>query len=245
MTDFYYAGGSPAVMAELQKEGLINDKQMTVYGKPLGDTLKEIKAQIRDKEIIHEIKNPIHKKGGLAILTGNIAPDGAIVKQAAVSPDMMKRSGPAKIFHSEEEAVKAIMDNEIKKGDVVIIRYEGPRGGPGMREMLSPTSTLAGMGLDKDVALITDGRFSGATRGACIGHVSPEAAAKGPIAIVKKGDIVEIDIPNKKIEVKLSDDEIRKRISALPRFEIKVKKGYLARYANLVSSADKGAVLPR
>ena len=218
---------------------------MTVYGKTLGEMLDEIGAEIKDRRVIHSIDDPVHKTGGLAILTGNLAPDGSIVKQAAVSPEMMKRSGPARVFHSEEEAVSAIMEKKIKKGDIVVIRYEGPKGGPGMREMLSPTSVLVGMGLDKDVALITDGRFSGATRGACIGHVSPEAAAKGPIAAIQDGDIIEIDIPERRLDVRLSDEEIRKRLSSLPEFEPKIKHGYLRRYAMLVSSADKGAVLSR
>ncbi len=245
MTDFYYAGGSPAVLAELRKEGLIDEDQMTVYGKPLGETLSDINARIKDADVIHGIDDPVHEKGGLAILTGNIAPDGSIVKQAAVSADMMKRSGPARIFHSEEDAVRAMMDNQVKKGDVVVIRYEGPKGGPGMREMLSPTSVLAGMGLDKDVALITDGRFSGATRGACIGHVSPEAAAKGPIAAVQEGDVIEIDIPNRQINLRIPEEEMGRRLKSLPVFEPKIREGYLARYAMIVSSADKGAVLPR
>ena len=245
ITDFYYAGGSPAVLSELRKAGLIDDKQMTVYGKTLGEMLDEIGSEIKDRRVIHSIDDPVHKTGGLAILTGNLAPDGSIVKQAAVSPEMMKRSGPARVFHSEEEAVSAIMEKKIKKGDIVVIRYEGPKGGPGMREMLSPTSVLVGMGLDKDVALITDGRFSGATRGACIGHVSPEAAAKGPIAAIQDGDIIEIDIPERRLDVRLSDEEIRKRLSSLPEFEPKIKHGYLRRYAMLVSSADKGAVLSR
>ena len=178
-------------------------------------------------------------------MTGNLAPDGAIVKQAAVAEEMLEHSGPTRIFSSEEEAYQAIMDAKIKKGDVVVVRYEGPRGGPGMQEMLSPTSALAGMGMDKEVALITDGRFSGASRGSAIGHVSPEAAAKGPIAAIKEGDIIEIDIPNNKLNVKLSEDEIQQRLAELPEFEPKIKSGYLARYAQMVSSADKGAVFPR
>ena len=245
MIDFYYAGGTPAVLSELRKAGFIDEKQMTVYGKTLGEMLDEIGAKIKDKRVIHSIEDPVHKTGGLAILTGNLAPDGSIVKQSAVAPEMMKRGGPARVFHSEEEAVSAMMEKRIKKGDIVVIRYEGPKGGPGMREMLSPTSVLVGMGLDKDVALITDGRFSGATRGACIGHVSPEAAAKGPIAAVQEGDIIEIDIPERRIEIKVSDEEIRRRLSRLPEFEPKIKHGYLRRYAMLVSSADKGAVLAR
>ncbi len=245
IVDLFYAGGVPAILEELNKKGLINADQMTVCGLSMGEMLHEINAGIKDTSVIHTIEDPVHETGGLAVLTGNLAPDGSIVKQAAVDPSMLKNSGPARIFHSEEDAVAAIMDNKIKKGDVVVIRYEGPRGGPGMREMLSPTSTLAGMGMDKDVALITDGRFSGATRGACIGHISPEAAASGPIAAVQEGDIIEIDIPNKTINVRLTDEEIQKRLAQLPEFEPKVKTGYLARYAKDVSSADRGAVLPK
>jgi dihydroxy-acid dehydratase len=245
MSDFYYAGGSPAVLAELRKARLIDDSQMTVAGISLGQLLEKIKAGIKDTKVIHSIEKPIHEKGGLAILTGNLAPDGSIVKQSAVAPEMMKRDGPARVFHSEEEAVSAMLQKKIKKGEIVVIRYEGPKGGPGMREMLSPTSVLVGMGLDKDVALITDGRFSGATRGACIGHVSPEAASKGPIAAVQDGDIIEIDIPAKKIELKISEQELQKRLSNLPEFQPKVRHGYLARYAMFVSSADRGAVFPR
>jgi len=184
-------------------------------------------------------------KTSLGILTGNLAPDGAIVKQAAVSEEMLIHSGPARIFNSEEEVFEAIMDSRVKKGDVIVVRYEGPRGGPGMREMLSPTSALAGMGMDKDVALITDGRFSGASRGAAIGHVSPEAAAKGPIAALREGDIIEINIPNKTLNVKLTQKEIDKRIADLPAFEPRIKSGYLARYSQMVSSADRGAVFQR
>ena len=245
IVDLFYAGGVPAILEELNKKGLINADQMTVCGLSMGEMLHEINAGIKDTSVIHTIEDPVHETGGLAVLTGNLAPDGSIVKQAAVDPSMLKNSGPARIFHSEEDAVAAIMDNKIKKGDVVVIRYEGPRGGPGMREMLSPTSTLAGMGMDKDVALITDGRFSGATRGACIGHISPEAAASGPIAAVQEGDIIEIDIPNKTINVRLTDEEIQKRLAQLPEFEPKVKTGYLARYAKDVSSANRGAVLPK
>jgi dihydroxy-acid dehydratase len=179
------------------------------------------------------------------VLTGNLAPDGAIVKQAAVADEMLQHSGPARIFSSEEDAFQAIMDARIKKGDVIVVRYEGPKGGPGMQEMLSPTSALAGMGMDKEVALITDGRFSGASRGSAIGHVSPEAAAGGPIAALKEGDIIDIDIPNNQLNVKLSADEIRQRLADLPEFEPKIQNGYLARYAQMVSSADKGAVFPR
>lgn len=245
IVDLFRAGGVPAIMAELKKGKLIHEKTMTVYGKPLGKMLDEIKAGIKNKDVIRPLEAPVHKTGGLAVLFGNIAPDGAIVKQAAVAEEMLKHTGPARIFSSEEDAFAAIMGKKIKKGDVVLIRYEGPKGGPGMREMLSPTAAVAGIGLDKEVALITDGRFSGATRGASIGHISPEAAAGGPIAAVQEGDLIEIDIVNKKLNVKLSDEEIQKRLAKLPAFEPKVKKGYLARYAQLVSSADKGAVFPK
>ncbi|MDX2439141.1 MAG: dihydroxy-acid dehydratase [Desulfobacterales bacterium] len=243
--DLFYAGGVPAILTELRKAKLINDQQMTVYGKPLGEMLYEIRAGIKDPSVIRPVDNPVHETGGLAVLTGNLAPDGAIVKQVAVADEMMKHSGPARVFDNEEDAVSAIMGKIIQKGEVIVIRYEGPRGGPGMREMLSATSAVAGMGMDKDVALITDGRFSGATHGASIGHISPEAAAKGPIAIIRDGDIIHIDIPNKKLNIKLSDDEIRKRTKELPEFELKIKTGCLARYAKIVSSAEKGAVFPK
>ncbi|MCJ7773062.1 MAG: dihydroxy-acid dehydratase, partial [Desulfobacterales bacterium] len=243
--DLYYAGGVPAIMSELRKEKLVNTKQMTVYGKPLGKMLDDIKAKINDPSVIRPIGNPVHKAGSLAVLTGNIAPDGSIVKRAAVAEEMLRHSGPARVFNSEEEAFQAIINRNIQEGDVLVIRFEGPKGGPGMREMLSPTSALAGMGMDKSVALITDGRFSGATRGSAIGHVSPEAAANGPIAIIEEGDIIEIDIPNKKLNLKVSEEEIQRRISQLPEFEAKIKSGYLARYASMVSSADKGAVFPK
>ncbi|MBW2428540.1 MAG: dihydroxy-acid dehydratase [Deltaproteobacteria bacterium] len=245
VVDFYYAGGIPAIMAELKQSELIHPDTITVYGKSLAEMLQETQAGIKDSAVIRSVKNPVHSTGGLAVLTGNLAPDGAIVKQAAVAEEMLKHSGPARIFSSEEEAFQAIMDAKIKKGDVVVVRYEGPRGGPGMQEMLSPTSALAGMGMDKEVALITDGRFSGASRGSAIGHVSPEAAAKGPIAAIKEGDIIEIDIPKNKLNVKLSEDEIQQILAELPEFESKIKSDYLARYAQMVSSADKGAVFPR
>ena len=245
VVDLFYAGGIPAILAELQKAQLIKENPPTVYGNSIGDMLKEINAGVKDYGIIRSIEKPVHATGGLAILTGNLAPDGAIVKQAAVSEEMLTHTGPARIFNSEEDVFKAIMDAQINKGEVIVVRYEGPKGGPGMREMLSPTSALAGMGMDKDVALITDGRFSGASRGSAIGHVSPEAAAKGPIAALQEGDMIEIDIPNKKLNVQLTDKEIRQRLDDLPEFENKVKTGYLARYAQLVSSADKGAVFQR
>jgi dihydroxy-acid dehydratase len=245
VVDLYYAGGIPAIMAELRKFGLINDRTMTVYGKPMGVMLDEIEAGIKDAEVIRPVDKPVHATGGLAILTGNLAPNGAIVKQAAVAPEMLRHSGPARIFDSEEDAFEAVMEGTIRNGDVMVVRYEGPKGGPGMREMLSPTSALAGMGMDKNVALITDGRFSGASRGAAIGHISPEAAAGGPIAALRDGDIIEIDIPAKTLNVKLSDKELAKRIAGLAEFEPKIKTGYLARYAMQVSSADKGAVFPK
>jgi dihydroxy-acid dehydratase len=245
VVDLFYAGGIPAILAELQKAKLIKENPQTVYGKSVADMLTEIRAGVKDYEVIRSIETPVHPTGGLAILTGNLAPEGAIVKQAAVAEEMLTHSGPARIFNSEEDVFKAIMDAKIKKGQVIVVRYEGPKGGPGMREMLSPTSALAGMGMDKDVALITDGRFSGASRGAAIGHVSPEAAAKGPIAALREGDVIEIDIPHKTLNVQLTDDEIRQRLDALPEFEPKVKTGYLARYTQMVSSADLGAVFQR
>jgi len=245
VVDLYYAGGVPAIMAELKKDKLIHHKTMTVYGRPLGKMLKDIKAEIKDTSVIRTLDQPVHPIGSLAVLSGNLAPDGAIVKQAAVAKEMLKHSGPARVFDSEEEAFRAIVGQKIKEGDVLVIRYEGPKGGPGMREMLSPTSALAGMGMDKSVALITDGRFSGATRGSAVGHVSPEAAAKGPIAAVREGDIIEIDIPGKQLNLKISSEEIQSRLSLLPEFEPKIKHGYLARYAAMVSSADRGAVFPK
>ena len=238
--DLHDAGGIPAVINELVKNGMINNNALTVTGKSISENCA--KSEILNKDVIRPVSAPVHVDGGLAVLTGNIAPDGAIVKKGAVAPEMLKHSGPAKVFASEEEAVEAIFGGKIVKGDVVVIRYEGPRGGPGMREMLTPTSVIAGMGLDKDVALITDGRFSGATRGASIGHVSPEAAAKGPIAAIQNGDIIEIDIDACSLNVKLSDEEIKKRLSELGEFKPKITEGYMKRYAMLVSSADKGAV---
>ena len=245
VVDFFYAGGIPAIMAELEKHDLIHTQPMTVYTKPFGEMLTEIHAGIKDPSVIRSVENPVHSTGGLAVLTGNLAPKGAIVKQAAVADEMLKHSGPARIFSSEEDAFQAIVGGKIRKGEVIVVRYEGPRGGPGMQEMLSPTSALAGIGMDKEVALITDGRFSGASRGSAIGHISPEAAAKGPIAAIQEGDIIDIDIPNKKLDVKLSEEEIQNRLAKLPEFEPKIKSGYLARYATMVSSADKGAVFPR
>ena len=241
MEDLELAGGVYAVMKELEKKNLINTSLLTVSAKTVKENLNNVVNF--NNEIIRDIDNPYTKTGGIAVLFGNLAPDGCVVKRSAVDEKMLKHEGPARVFDSEEDAIKAIYDKKIKSNDVVIIRYEGPKGGPGMREMLNPTSAIAGMGLDKEVALITDGRFSGATRGASIGHVSPEAASGGNIAYVNDGDIISIDIPNYKIELKVSDDELKKRKENTVLKEPKVKTGYLARYAKLVSSADKGAIL--
>ena len=241
MEDLDLAGGVYAVMKELEKKNLINDSLLTVTGKTVKENLANVKNF--DEEVIRNIDNPYTKTGGIAILFGNLAPDGCVVKRSAVSESMLKHEGPARVFDSEEDAIKAIYDKKINSGDVVVIRYEGPKGGPGMREMLNPTSAIAGMGLDKEVALITDGRFSGATRGASIGHVSPEAASGGNIAYVNEGDIISIDIPNYKIELKVSESELENRKKNTTLKEPKVKTGYLARYAKVVSSADKGAIL--
>jgi len=239
--DLYAAGGVQAVMKELSKKNLIHLDLLTVTGKTVGENIE--KAFVRDNTVIRDIENPYSATGGLAILRGNIAPDGAVVKRSAVADEMLVHKGPARVFDSEDEAIAAIYGGKINKGDVVIIRYEGPKGGPGMREMLSPTSAIAGMGLDKDVALITDGRFSGASRGASIGHVSPEAMEGGPIAAVKEGDIISIDIPNGRLNVELSEEEIAERMRQWKAPEPRITKGYLGRYAKMVSSASKGAVL--
>ena len=235
------AGGVYAVIKELTKGDLIDTSVMTVTGKTMGENIAD--AVNRNTDIIRPLEDPFMKTGGIAVLRGNIAPDGCVVKQSAVLPEMMQHEGPARVFDSEDEAIRVIYDGGIKSGDVVVIRYEGPKGGPGMREMLNPTSAIAGMGLDASVALITDGRFSGATRGASIGHVSPEAASGGNIALVQEGDIIAIDIANHSIELKVSDEELAKRRAAWVCPEPKIKTGYLARYAKLVSSADKGAIL--
>ena len=241
MEDLERAGGVYAVMAELAKKGLIDTSLPTCTGKTIAENLEGVAN--RNPDIIRPLENPYSKTGGIAVLKGNLAPDGCVVKQSAVAPEMMVHQGPARVFDSEEEAIKAIYAGAIKPGDVVVIRYEGPRGGPGMREMLNPTSAIAGMGLDKDVALITDGRFSGATRGASIGHVSPEAAAGGPIGLVEEGDLIAIDIPAHSITLKVPDGELAARRAKWTCPGSKVKTGYLARYAKLVSSADRGAVL--
>ena len=236
--DLDLAGGIPAVMQEICQ--LLNLEAQTVLGKSVGETIKE--AKVKNREVIRSLSNPYSITGGISILFGNLAPEGAVVKSAAVAPGMLIHQGPARVFDSEEAATTAIMKGEFKSGEVIIIRYEGPKGGPGMREMLTPTSLVSGMDMDDKVALITDGRFSGATRGAAIGHVSPEAAERGPIATVKDGDIVKIDIPNHKIEVELPQKEIEQRLNLLPPFEPKIKAGYLKRYADKVTSASTGAV---
>ncbi len=239
--DLDRAGGIPAVLLELSKAGLLNEDCITVTGKTVARNIEDVKT--RDPEVIRPTNNPYHEKGGLAVLFGNLAPGGCVVKQSAVLDNMLRHKGPARIFDAEEQATKAIMEGDIRKGDVVVIRYEGPMGGPGMREMLTPTSAIAGMGLDANVALLTDGRFSGGTRGASIGHISPEAAQGGPIAIVEEGDTIVIDIPAKTITLDLSEAEIAKRLSSWSRPEPKITHGYMARYAKQVSSADKGAVI--
>lgn len=241
--DLDAAGGIPAVMAELLKHGLIDGEALTVTGQKVKDNL--VGKKILNYQVIRPVENPYSSTGGIAVLRGNLAPEGAVVKRSAVAEEMLRHRGPARVFDSEEEAQNALMNGEIKKGDVIIIRYEGPKGGPGMREMLSPTATLAGLGLDKDVALLTDGRFSGATRGAAIGHISPEAAEGGPIAVVQDGDIINIDIPNCRLDVELSEEEISRRLKNWRQPEPKVKTGYLARYAKAVTSASTGAILPK
>lgn len=239
--DLHEAGGIPAVLKELLKGNLIHSSALTVSGKTIGEIAKE--AIIRDRNVIRPLEDPYAKDGGLAILYGNLAPEGAVVKKSAVSPKMLKHKGPARIFNSEEEAIKEIYAGKINKGDIVVIRYEGPKGGPGMREMLGPTSALAGMGLDEDVALITDGRFSGGSRGAAIGHISPEAAEGGPIALIQDGDIIEIDIPERKLNVLLSEDELKERKRTWKPIKREIEFSYLRRYAALVTSASHGAVL--
>lgn len=239
--DLYQAGGVQAVMKELTKKNLLHLDLITATGNTVAVNIE--KAAILDNNVIRDINNPYSETGGIAVLKGNIAPDGAVVKRSGVAEEMLCHKGPARVFDSEDDAIKAIYGGEIKKGDIVIIRYEGPKGGPGMREMLGPTSAIAGMGLDRDVALLTDGRFSGASRGASIGHISPEAMEGGPIAIVKDGDIISINIPAGKLDVELSEKEIEERLKSWKAPEPRIKTGYLGRYARLVSSASKGAVL--
>lgn len=240
MEDFYQAGGIQALYHELNKDGFVNAQCLTVTGKTIGDNIKS--TPVRDHSVIRPLSDPYSSSGGLAILFGNLAPQGAVVKKSAVDASMLQHRGPARVFNSEEEAVHAILDNKINSGDVIVIRYEGPRGGPGMREMLTPTSAIAGMGLDKEVALITDGRFSGATRGASIGHISPEAAAGGLIGLVEEGDLINIDIPGLSLELlvdqKILEERGTRRKVPVPR----ITSGYMKRYAEMVQSASTGAV---
>jgi dihydroxy-acid dehydratase len=240
LEDLDAAGGVQAVMKRISALGVIQEKALTVTGKTVGQNIKA--ARVLDDEVIRPLKNPYTKEGGIAILRGNLAPDGAVVKQSAVAENMLVNEGKARVFDSEDDAIAAIMGGKIKPGNVVVIRYEGPKGGPGMREMLSPTSAIAGMGLDTTVSLLTDGRFSGGTRGAAIGHISPEAAEGGPIGLIREGDTIAIDIPGKKITLKISPDEMKKRKKAFKPRPQEIKSGYLARYARLVTSASTGAV---
>ena len=241
MEDLNEAGGVYAVMNELNKLGLLHTDCMTVTGKTVGENIKG--CVNLNPEVIRPVENPYSRTGGLAVLTGNLAPDGSVVKRSAVVSEMMVHEGPARVFECEEDACEAILSGKIKEGDVVVIRYEGPKGGPGMREMLNPTSEIAGMGLGSTVALITDGRFSGASRGASIGHVSPEAAVGGPIALVEEGDIIKINIPENRLELAVSDEELARRKAGWTPREPKVKTGYLARYASMVTSGNRGAIL--
>ena len=241
MEDLNEAGGVYAVMKELADIGLINTECMTVTGKTIGENIAD--AVNRNPEVIRTVDNPYSKTGGLAVLCGNLAPDGSVVKRSAVVEEMMVHQGPARVFECEEDAIDAIKGGKIVAGDVVVIRYEGPKGGPGMREMLNPTSAIAGMGLGSSVALITDGRFSGASRGASIGHVSPEAAVGGPIALVEEGDIISINIPEMKLELLVSDEELAARKAKWQPRQPKVTTGYLARYASMVTSGNRGAIL--
>ncbi|NLP29513.1 MAG: dihydroxy-acid dehydratase [Clostridiales bacterium] len=239
--DLNQAGGIPAVMSLLAEGGYINTSLMTATGRTVGENIKG--HYNKNENVIRPLDNPYSTTGGIAVLWGNIAKDGCVVKRSAVDPEMLVHSGPARVFDSEDEAIEAIYDGKIVEGDVVVIRYEGPKGGPGMREMLNPTSALAGMGLDKSVALITDARFSGASRGASIGHISPEAAAGGEIACIEEGDIIRIDIPNNSINIDVSEEEIKRRMSNWKPKPPNVEKGWLARYARMVSSANTGAVM--
>ena len=241
MEDLNEAGGVYAVMKELSKKNLLNLDLITVTGKTVGENIKD--AYNKNPEVIRPVENPYSQTGGIAVLKGNLAPDSGVVKRSAVVPEMMVHEGPARVFDCEEDAIEAIRGGRIVEGDVVVIRYEGPKGGPGMREMLNPTSAIAGMGLGSSVALITDGRFSGASRGASIGHVSPEAAVGGPIALVKEGDIISINIPENTLNVRISDEEMAKRRAEWQPREPKVTTGYLARYHELVTSGNRGAIM--
>jgi dihydroxy-acid dehydratase len=240
LQDLHQAGGIPALMAELSRRGLIHKELLTITGKSVGENLKGKK--VLNPEVIRPLERPYHAKGGLTVLFGNLAPEGAVVKQSAVEEVILKHRGPARVFNSEEDALKAILGGKIKKGEVIVIRYEGPKGGPGMREMLAPTSAIVGVGRDRDVALLTDGRFSGGSRGAAIGHISPEAAEGGPIAVVQNGDMIEIDIPGKKLNLLISDEALKRRLSQWKPLK-KNLKGYLKRYSKLVQSAHTGATL--
>ena len=242
MEDVDQAGGISAILKELSKlDDVLDGSMLTVTGKTLAENIKN--SEIKNAEVIKTIDNPYSETGGLAVLFGNLAPEGSVVKTGAVDAKMFVHKGPARIYNSQDAALAGISNKEIQPGDVMVIRYEGPRGGPGMPEMLAPTSAIMGMNLGDKVALITDGRFSGGTRGACIGHVSPEAAAGGPIAALRNGDLIKIDIPNRKLNVELSEEELNSRLSALPDFQLKIKKGYLARYSQMVTSASTGAIL--
>jgi dihydroxy-acid dehydratase len=244
MEDIDRAGGISAILKTLSgKPGTLNLDCITVTGKTLGENIAD--AEVKDADVIRPLDNPYSVKGGLGVLFGNLAPRGSVLKTGAVAPSMMHFSGPAVIFESEEAAAQGVLDGKVNSGDVVVIRYEGPRGGPGMQEMLAPTANIMGRGLGESVALITDGRFSGATRGACIGHVSPEAAAGGPIALVEPGDIIEIDVANRSLNLQVSDEELERRRANWKRPAPKIDYGYLARYAAQVTSADTGAVLAK
>ncbi|NPA25363.1 MAG: dihydroxy-acid dehydratase [Deltaproteobacteria bacterium] len=242
LEDLHQAGGVYAIMLELGRKGLLNQECLTATGRTVAENFADFSVAVKNPEVIRSPDHPYHATGGLAVLKGNLAPDGAVVKQSAVAPEMLKHQGPARVFETEEDAFAAIIERRIESGDVIVIRYEGPQGGPGMREMLSPTAALAGIGLDKEVALLTDGRFSGGTRGAAIGHISPEAAAGGLIGLVREGDTIAIDIPNQKLELLVDESELQKRQAAWRKPEPKIKSGYLSRYARLVGSAASGAV---
>jgi dihydroxy-acid dehydratase len=242
MEDVHRAGGVPAILAEVAAGGnTLHLDRLTVTGMSLRESIAG--ASIKDPEVIRRRENAHSPRGGLAILFGNLAPKGAVIKSGGVSPSLQKHNGPARIYESQEDAMRGIMQREVQPGDVVVVRYEGPKGGPGMQEMLSPTSAIMGLGLGEKVALVTDGRFSGGTRGMCIGHISPEAAARGPIAALQPGDVVEIDLTTRTLNVRLSDEEIQKRLTALPPFEPKIQSKWLRRYSHFVTSADTGAVL--
>jgi dihydroxy-acid dehydratase len=242
MEDVHRAGGIPAILNEVQRAtGMLHFDRITVSGTSLGDSIRG--AEIKDEQVIRRAESAHSKRGGLAVLFGNLAPAGAVVKVGGVSEEMRKFSGPARIYESQDGALAGILAGEVKPGDVVVVRYEGPKGGPGMQEMLSPTSAIMGMGLGDKVALVTDGRFSGGTRGACIGHVSPEAAAGGPIAALQPGDGIDIDLERRTLNVRLSDEEIQGRLAALPPFQVRTESKWLRRYAHFVTSADTGAIL--